>query len=665
MYIPRRKQKKRLDARSGQIVPMASAVPAAAYTYGSLSKVLSDISEKTLPAILSFYDKEAKLESESNLNKFTVRARDLSSKLVLDPTATPEDANKLYSDLEEELNEQDWSKGYEGIYGTQAKNELVSLKNKFNYNYMNKKYPQIEAKSFENITDQYNIDTSELNIKNDGARINFLDNKLMDDFHSSVISNLELRVGKDEVTREMVYKEFERPEIKARELTIEKKIKEKNISKVKQQLNSDVDMGALKLSTLNKFTSLLDKKDITEISGEDFRKLGDPDVEYLLKLSDVGYDTESIQKELFNWGNSKLIAQQKGEAASIRVNKVMRGELQNEGNVVQNAIVNNEVTSAKPYVMKDGTVISNLPSLNKWRTKNLIPAETKRLSELREPINKLKKSLVRQNLRSEILKKLTEDSALFGPLVESNRSGIMDAITDIAKNIDGADNGVVSSETSYIINRYARLTNERKRKLQRMDTNVDDMFKSFQSLLDRRVAKSGTSANRYRTKFLRLQNDISSNYKIVQNKLTDLDNPISNEQAKEEIKKFYSGIQQDVHSFVASSVEEVLKGEQKPLLQVVDPLFALQNSSFLNKPADERKIIVQSAARSLLKIAKEKSSSRLSGRRLHALGAYHLLTVLGGNSGDISDATRSISFKKEEKIIDENKKEFSQNRVIK
>jgi hypothetical protein len=665
MYIPRRKQKKRLDARSGQIVPMASAVPAAAYTYGSLSKVLSDISEKTLPAILSFYDKEAKLESESNLNKFTVRARDLSSKLVLDPTAKPEDANKLYSDLEEELKEADWAKGYEGIYGTQAKNELVSLKNKFNYNYMNKKYPQIERKSFENIISQYDLDTSELNIKTDGSRLNFLDNKLMDGFHSSVISNLELRVGKDEVTREMVYKEFERPEIKAKELLIEKGIKEKNFNKVKQQLNSDVDMGALKLSTLNKFTSLLDKKDITEISGEDFRKLGDPDLEYLLKLKDVGYSTENIKKELFNWSRAKLVTQRNSEVASIRAENVERGVLVNEGNVAQNAIVNGVVTGNKPYIMKDGTRITNLSSLNKWKTANLIPAETKKLSKLRESSERVKSSIVRQKLRGAIREQLKKDSNRFGPLTEANRTNVVELVQDIASKIPGADIGHAESEASNLINSYNRLSNEKKRLLGKMDSNVNDVFKFFDKLVLKKMFEHDPKSKDYKNRVNELQLSIITDLNNTESVLTDLDNPLSNKQAEEAIKKFYSKIQKDVHSFISDDIDEITKLEKKPILQVNDPLYRLKDSSFLNRAAHERNIIINSAARSLLEIAKRNKSNTLSGASMNALGSYHLLNILGGDPGDFKDATRSITFKKEEKIIDENRKEFSQNRVIK
>ena len=148
--------------------------------------------------------------------------------------------------------------------------------------------------------------------------------------------------------------------------------------------------------------------------------------------------------------------------------------------------------------------------------------------------------------------------------------------------------------------------------------------------------------------------------KDVQSKLTDVNNLLSTKQADEEIKKYYSHLQQDVHSFVADDIDELIKREKKPILQINDPLYRLKDSSFLKRAAHERKLIIQSAARAVLEIAKRSNRSRnLRGGAANALGSYHLLEILGGNSGDFSDATRSISFKKEEKIIDENKKEIS------
>ncbi len=55
VYIPRRQQKRRLDSRVGQVIPVPPVASQVGHESAALAKVLDTMANKMAPAILSFY----------------------------------------------------------------------------------------------------------------------------------------------------------------------------------------------------------------------------------------------------------------------------------------------------------------------------------------------------------------------------------------------------------------------------------------------------------------------------------------------------------------------------------------------------------------------------------------------------------------------------------
>ena len=637
VYIPKRKKQRRLDLRSGQSVPMSPNVPAEAYTYNALSKVLDTLADKTIPAILSFNDKEAKLKSELGFNNWVNGAREKNEKLVAEMTLSPEEYNQQMKTLEEDLKESEWATGYDGVYAAKAKSELSRMRAVYNQNYIKRKYPALEKQSFENLKKSFDVDTQNISIR-DTAKYDLAQINLEKRYKDNVKENLELRVGKDNVTKQMLEKEFNRPLIKAQMQVIQKEIRDKALAKSKQALTSEIDSGDTSLPKLNKFLQEFRDGNISEKNPT----LRDQMIEFEMitgRLSELGFSQEEIYEELNNFKNKKINSEIKSDTLKRKNDQTSRRDFDNEGDVIQSSLVLGLTNSNKPFLTSDGQEITSLPELNNWKISKGIEAETKTLSTLRESGNRVLLRKRRLNLRNKINKKLDEDSNYYGRLSEGNKSFIQEKIKLLDPNASDSD---VSKEANFLVSTFNKMSRERRSSLKEFNSSLKSLFDNFDLQVTKNIKKDKTR-DIYEGKIDGLQLSILEDARLLETKITDPNNFLTEKQSDDLIKKFYFGVQKKIHKVVRNEVDELLESSEQ-MLPIRNPLYEIKQENFLLKNNQERKNIIREASLSLLEIAKDDTlKGKLKKDAPKALTAYSLLNILEANPENIKDATRSLA----------------------
>lgn len=286
VYIPRRKQKQRLDSRVGQVVP-GSDFSKSAYTYGALSKVLDTMANKMAPAIMSYYAEEAKTERESrfkaNENKL------LDFKIKLGANFSKEDIAGVDAINQEVQKDTDLMEHHKNDWDSSFKTFKLQLHKE----YINRNKKNLDEKRYFNAQTEFKkiVDATPYTGKESASRLNAASEGLFDSIKNQAISDFKLKNGRDprEEERKALWED---PEIefklKRAEGFVKKSFIERSIKNMKNQsINGDLPADAI-IKGINIFNNAKNKNDLEKLPSG---------MGYLKHLYTVGVNQGDVARE--------------------------------------------------------------------------------------------------------------------------------------------------------------------------------------------------------------------------------------------------------------------------------------------------------------------------------------------------------------------------------
>lgn len=286
VYIPRRKQKQRLDSRVGQVVP-GSDFSKSAYTYGALSKVLDTMANKMAPAIMSYYAEEAKTERESRLKANENKLLDFKIRLGANPSK--EDIAGMDAINQEVQKDTDLMEHYKNDWDSSFKTFKLQLHKE----YINRNKKNLDEKRYSNAQTDFKkaVDATSYTGEESGARLNGAQETFFDSIKNQATSDFKLKNGRDPSAKESeeLWKD---PEIefklKRAEGFVKKSFIERSIKNIKNQsLNGDLPAATL-IKGINIFKNAKNENDLEKLP---------PGMGYLKHLYTVGVNQGDVARE--------------------------------------------------------------------------------------------------------------------------------------------------------------------------------------------------------------------------------------------------------------------------------------------------------------------------------------------------------------------------------
>ena len=189
VYIPRRQQKRRLDSRVGQVIPVPPVASRVGHESAALAKVLDTMANKMAPAILSFYQQENHEETKKDYFK---HRNDFKEEYK----NRPQDANKEWmDDLVSRHMQAAKKSGSFDQWQEVFRNDLLSSEIQFDTEYVNKRLPTLKNDMSENSKSSYRENIRGVDV-NDRTQITAFNQKYMNEVAENLIRVQELKLGR-------------------------------------------------------------------------------------------------------------------------------------------------------------------------------------------------------------------------------------------------------------------------------------------------------------------------------------------------------------------------------------------------------------------------------------------------------------------------------------
>ena len=288
VYIPRRKQRKRFDGRSSQVVPSTPVANRASYENSAIAKVLDNMANKMAPAILAFYQQkdyeDAKSERNKHINDFR---EDLKNK--------PLGADKAWMDgiAEKHMQKAKQSESFEQ-WGESFRNVVISNEIEFDKNYVNTELPKLAKQMEDNNNMDFTSDMQSVGV-NRPEKITAIASKYLDSSLEDLIKVREMKLGRplsvDEIS------EYSRSEeatlyLKQKEEYVKKEFQKKALKEIRSMSAKNGVALDESLETLNAWIGKNKSRRDYDLFEQNLKN--NPTFSFLNTVSDLEIDEESF-----------------------------------------------------------------------------------------------------------------------------------------------------------------------------------------------------------------------------------------------------------------------------------------------------------------------------------------------------------------------------------
>tara|TARA_R110002020_G_scaffold161060_1_gene345797 strand:+ start:7237 stop:9405 length:2169 start_codon:yes stop_codon:yes gene_type:complete len=616
VYIPRRRKTKRLNTSVGEIVRMPAVASASAHTLSALSKILDNITDKMAPAILSFYQEEAKAKNQSSGLSFEAKVKE-NKAFHIKNGSTFQEYEESLNKLAEDIQGQEWAQANEGLYGKAALNTLAQEKINYAKTYFEKKLPEVQKTKLTNALNTYNNQQEETSFSLSPNKAIANDNDYRNKVKESLKESYKLMVGEEGFTQENFNKFLDKPENKAIIETAEKKIYDVNRTNIQSELRSMLDRGGVTHSDLDKFVESVIKASVKRAKqSKENTKGGSTSTKgplqylpknvregklgFLFKLEMLKIEPKALAsattftekaaaskkvfddnvlvtarnsfiKEIKKMSMDLTKADNDQEIQEIRNETVKTKNAQNNLDTQYNTIITGG------SVTIDGEVLSGqegFTKLTEFAHDNGLDAKVGAYGYHTQMKTKVKDKSRRFNMGTKIAAEYVANPENF-PTEKLDLA--VDLETKYRKEFPNATASDWQFVASSSINRIKNVSKNRSNKITNYQKSLKGVFNQLDIEFVQRASSESASSfsssfgkeqGRVDLRFLKDSTDLDLLKNILLNKshdlerkLTDPENPISNKAADDLIKEFKNTVNSEMISFIQTQLEP-LQGDK-------------------------------------------------------------------------------------------------------